>query len=457
MKKTSLFKALLLVTVLTLLLASCAPAAPVAPEVVKETQIVKETSVVEVEKVVTATAVPPAADVTLTIWVTGGDFDAGLMQSAADLYTLVHPNVTFKIEPVSWSDAHTKFLAAASAQSGPDLITGGMSWGIELGKNGGMIDLKKQYPALVETIQAKTMPGIWGAIVPPSGEVFAPEWASTLMMAYYRTDIIEEKTGSKELPKTWEEFTALLEKLQAAGMQTPLIINWGSQSWLGYQNWLYAAGGSFYSADCSAVTLNTPEAEQALTYYIDFYTKYNTPKAWDTVPFEKGDAAIMVDGNWNIPTFDLTKPELAGKWSAGSLPAGPSGTPSHFIGGQIIGIMSYTAPEIQDVAADFIGFLYSDEAMKAQATYAAAQKSVFIPPSDVYVDLMPIKAEYKDAVKAALANAWGPPNCKGWEEGNPNIDKAIQEVLFKEGAVTPDDIKAALQKMQAGLEDTLSQ
>jgi ABC-type glycerol-3-phosphate transport system substrate-binding protein len=314
-----------------------------------------------------------------------------------------------------------------------------------------MIDLNKQYPKMVEDIKSKTMPGIWNAVVPPSGEVYAPEWASTLMMAYYRTDIIEKVTGSKELPKTWDELNALMDKLIASGMKTPIIVNWGSQSWLGYQNWLYAAGGSFYSADCSKVTLDSPEAAKGLDYYLNFYQKYNAPKAWDTVPFEKGDAAIMIDGNWNIPNYDLTKPELAGKWVAGAMPAGPSGKPSHFIGGEIIGIMSYTTPEIQDASADFIAFLYSNDAQKVQSTYAASQKNMYIPPSDQFIDMMTVSQAYKDAIKGALTEAAGPPSCKGWEEANPNIDKAIQEVLFGKNTAPK-----ALEQMQAALEDTLT-
>lgn len=396
---------------------------------------------------VPATEVPPADEaITLKIWVTGAEFDAGLMQAAADLYNESHPNVTFEIEPVAWGDAHTKIVAATAAQEGPDIITGGMSWGIELGKQGGMIDLKAKYPEIVADIEAKSMPGIWSAVVPPSGEVYGPEWAPTLLLPYYRTDVIKELTGSEALPQTWEELTALLDKAVEAGMTNPAIVQWGSTNWMGYFNFLYAGGGSFYSADCSEVTINSPEAEVALQYFIDFYSKYgSSTEGWpgDT-GWVDGEAVVIFTGNWSIPGYDLGKPELAGKWVPAAFPVGPSGKRTSFLGGSIVGIMSYAKPEVQDVAADFIHFLYSEEAVKAEGDYAITQKNIYIPPSTEFVDLISTNATYQDAIKTILDDAAGPPNCPGWEQGNPAVDKNIQEIIFNN--MTIPDALAAMEK-----------
>jgi multiple sugar transport system substrate-binding protein len=257
---------------------------------------------------------------------------------------------------VLWSDAHTKILAATAAGSGPDVITGGMSWRLELGQNGGMIDLNAQYPDIAKDIQSKTMPNIWEAIVPTTGEVYGVQQTVTVNMMDYRTDILEEVTGLKDTPKTWEEFTALLDKLQEAGYDKPMLWRWGNTDWLGYQSILYQAGGTYYSPDCSKVTLDTPKAAQALDFMLDLYNKYNTPTdAWpDQVAFVNGDAPVMIDGNWIVPDFALTRPEIDGKWIPAAMPAGPSGKSVTFLGGNIIGIMSYAPKASQDAAADFI-------------------------------------------------------------------------------------------------------
>ena len=66
---------------------------------------------------------------------------------------------TVTVEAVDWGTAHAKILTAATSGEGPDIMTGGLSWGIEFGELGGMIDLNAQYPDDVAVIQAADNPG----------------------------------------------------------------------------------------------------------------------------------------------------------------------------------------------------------------------------------------------------------------------------------------------------------
>ncbi len=68
-----------------------------------------------------------AAKQTLTIWATGGDSDAAVLAEAGKLFMKANPNVTVKVEAISWGDGFAKVLAAAAAQKGPDIFTGGLS------------------------------------------------------------------------------------------------------------------------------------------------------------------------------------------------------------------------------------------------------------------------------------------------------------------------------------------
>lgn len=84
-----------------------------------------------------------AAKQTLTIWATGGDADAAVIAAAANAFELTNPNVTVKVEAISWGDGLAKVLAAAAAKKGPDIFTGGLSWGISAGNKGALADLRK--------------------------------------------------------------------------------------------------------------------------------------------------------------------------------------------------------------------------------------------------------------------------------------------------------------------------
>src|SRR5262245_51292773 len=75
----------------------------------------------------------------LVVWMTGSDDDATAFKAAADLWAKKSGG-SVTVEAVSWSDAYAKMLAAATSGQGPDLITGGLSFGIQLGAKGGMVN-----------------------------------------------------------------------------------------------------------------------------------------------------------------------------------------------------------------------------------------------------------------------------------------------------------------------------
>src|SRR5690606_36494737 len=106
--------------------------------------------------------------VEITVWATGAEEEANVMRAAADLFAEQTGN-TVNIEAVPWSDAHAKALTAATSGEGPDIITGGLSWGIEFGALGGMVNLSETYPDDVAAMQAAANEGIWGSIVNEEG------------------------------------------------------------------------------------------------------------------------------------------------------------------------------------------------------------------------------------------------------------------------------------------------
>ena len=94
-----------------------------------------------------------AASQTLTVWSTGGDADAAVMAVAGKLFEKANPGVKVVVNPISWDDGYAKVLAAAAAKSGPDIFTGGLSWGISAGNKGALADLRALN--VVNTVQPK--------------------------------------------------------------------------------------------------------------------------------------------------------------------------------------------------------------------------------------------------------------------------------------------------------------
>jgi ABC-type glycerol-3-phosphate transport system substrate-binding protein len=373
------------------------------------------------------------------------------MNAIGSAFAQEHPGIKFNIQTISWTDAHAKLLAAATSGTGPDLFTGGLSWGIEFGQKGALVDLAKQYPDLATQVKQQAQQGIYNSVVTLDGKLYAAPGDLTVMMMYYRTDIFKQ-AGIDTAPKTWDELNADVLKIQTAGHKG-FSLGWGGQSWLTYYSFLFGAGGSLYDAQCTKATINSDAALKALQYYNDLYTKLKTPTD-SNFDFEaglaSGDYPIGFSGNWEVTNLDIAKPEIKGKWAVAPLPIGPAGKSSAFIGGRVMGIMNTS--KNQDAAAEFIRFLYTDKAAQIGSQTAAPLNSIWLSPRIEQADSLQIPADRLQALKTQLKDAGGPPNCAGWEESGSTVDKTIQTVILGKA-----DPKKALADMSDAMNQNLKQ
>ncbi|MBP2703584.1 extracellular solute-binding protein [Microbispora sp. RL4-1S] len=374
------------------------------------------------------------APANLVWWSTGGDDETAAFQKAADLYARSHPGVTIKVQTLSWDDAYAKMLAASSSRSGPDLISGGMTWTIQFGLRGGMIDLRSFG---IEQLKTQAQPAQWKSAVSPDGTVYGIPLDMSTEALYYRKDLLK-KAGLDGPPKTWDELTADIAKLKAAGVKRPLSIDWGNLDWIGYFNFLYQAGGSFYTPDCKP-SLDTPQAQRALSYWIDLYRKGGAPTDTVATPdaLETG-IAMVYGGNWNAKVLDTSKPKLKGKWAMAPLPAGPAG-PTTFIGGRAVGVTSYSKHVQQ--AGDFVRFLYTDEAIDAINAESKARNVSYLPPRPDKIGDAPFPPEQSAVFGDIISTGAAAPGCPGWDESAGDVAKQLQSAILGKA-----DMKTALSE-----------
>ncbi|MBB2910728.1 ABC-type glycerol-3-phosphate transport system substrate-binding protein [Streptosporangium becharense] len=387
---------------------------------------------------------PAGGPADLTFWMTGSEDDALVMQKAADLYTRSHPNVKIKVSALSWDDGHAKVLAAATGKNGPDIVSGGLSWGIEFGGLGGMVDLREQ--GVPDAVKGKTQQGVWESITSPDGAVYGTPLDMTVYLTYYRKDLLE-KSGLQP-PRTWQELTAAIRKLRADGVKVPYSMDWGNIDWLQYFNFLRQAGGSLYTPDCEPA-LNDDAGVTALDYWAGLYTEHKAPTQTAEVPAALANGVAMVSGgSWQIKAVDTAQPKMKGKWATAPLPAGPAG-PGAFIGGRIVGVMSHSKYTAQ--AADFIKSLYTPEAVRTLTEAAAARGVLWISPLTDNIADLPATPDQVEAIKAAFASGYGPPNCPGWETSQAEVTKKLQEVVYgRSAARTALDAAAKIMERNAG-------
>lgn len=389
-----------------------------------------------------------AAKQTLTIWATGGDADAAVIAAAANAFELTNPNVTVKVEAISWGDGLAKVLAAAAAKKGPDIFTGGLSWGISAGNKGALADLRKL--GVAGYVQPRVPAKIYQALVGyKSTKVYAVPFDLTLMMMFYDKNTMA-KAGITAAPKTIADFNAAAQKLKDAGIKTPVYNEWENAGWISFFSWLYSMGGSLYNSKCE-VTINNAKGVAALTQYKKLYSDYGAPKPgvadWSMNDnIQKGNYGIGFSGNFQASGYYTYYKDYK-TWTAAPVPAAPGSKSVAFIGGRGISIMGYTSPAKQKLAADFIKSLYNFNVVKAMNQVGAAQNAIFLSPVTKFADTIAIyPKDVLTTIKSQLRTAQGPPNCNGWEDAQNDVTAALQTYLFGDATA-----KAALDQAAAAM------
>lgn len=380
----------------------------------------------------------------ITFWLTGDDTGAAILQEVANTWSATS-GVPVTVTAVGWGDAYAQSLAAVADGSGPDIIAGGMSWGISLGSLGGLVDLGERFPEQIAQVAEISNPAFYSAILTTDSKVFFVPYNLDTMLMYYLPASFEAK--GLEVPKTWDDLAAAAEAGLKGGW------SWGNTSWLGFQGVLKQAGGDWYTADCSAAAINSEAGAAALEFYTKLYEDFGFPA--EQVPVADGLASGTVDyvfsGEWEATGINAAHPEMEGQWSAAPLPAGPTGSFNAFIGGKGMGIFSYS-PNV-DQAFEFMMYLSTSEAQQALADLSLSLgNSIHVPPQPENYQFIKGGDDVRNALSTQLTDAAGPSNCPGWEESNADIDLVIQSVLF-EGA----DFQDALAEMEEILNNGIAE
>ena len=381
------------------------------------------------------------------VWLTGSEPEAEALHEASAAWAEATGN-TVVVEAVPWGDAYAKALTATSSGEGADIIIGGMSWGISLGGAGGMVNIAEQFPDELAAIKEANNPDFMGAISSVDGSVYGLPYDATFTMMYYIPEALAE-AGIDAPPTTWDELTAAIETLQEAG-KDGISMDWGGPvSWLTFQTFLAQAGGSWYTADCTASAVNSEEGLTALEYYTALFEDFNTPAEVDIVAsMTDGSRPISITGSWNLYGFDAN-PDLQGKWAVALLPEGPGGSSAGFIGGKMMGIMGYS-PNVPE-SRDLMTYWLSPEGAQALASESAERTILFIPLNPANAEsVVALEPDKRDVAVAQLNQVTPPPNCPGWEESNAAVQTLIQAAVL-DGANFEDTLAEIESVLNEGI------
>ena len=377
----------------------------------------------------------------LTMWLVGSEAQARTINKLAETFTQ-RTGVKVRCEAISWGEAHSKYLTAVAGNVEPDIGTMGLTWGIEFGRLGALIDLRQQFSTDVAAMQKQTFPGLWES-VEHDGTVYGVPFDVSVQLLYHRTDLIPKP------PATWEELTDLLQRLRSENRR--MILDWGNLSWIGYAPFLWQAGGDFYNPKHTEATLDSQAAERALKFFRDLYLEYDVPRT--SIPVEQGlrtgEFPLVMSGNWKIVSLMTGAPEIAGKWAVAPLPKGPSGKRTSFLGGRTAGIFARSPHKAEAWA--FLQYLFEPQVHLALYNEGLATYDAYLPPNLASWDALPMDPAMKQVLLEQTKEAKGPPAVAGWTETTHVIEEAIQNVILKN--TDPEDtLERANQEMTRNIQ-----
>lgn len=226
------------------------------------------------------------------------------LQNAVNTFNAAYPNYSLNIVGKKATEYNSILTTALQGGVGPDVfLTRVNPMPTQFAKAGFVEPLEKLVPLLADYDPSTLTPLSY------KGHVYAVPYAAVGYGIFYNVDLF--KKYNLTVPKTWEEFIALCDKLQALGV-TPISMS--NATWVYTEIYHPAIAASFLSdqwlKDLIAGKVNFTDKAFVRTFEAAKQLEKYFIKGWQGVSygdsheiFESGKAAMIFDGNWMIPDF----------------------------------------------------------------------------------------------------------------------------------------------------------
>ena len=250
------------------------------------------------------------------------------------------------------------------------------------------------------------------------------------IFAFFYNQSLFDKAGITEVPKTWDEFLTVCEKLKAAGI-TPLTsddayinANFGYHlaRLIGNDNVEKVVTEGLWAEEPAVLKVAQDYEELAKKGYFSEYVESNVWPNGQNVELALGEVAMYLNGSW-LPNEvkDMTGPDFT--WGCFSYPAvegGVNGTEASNFGAQVLAINKNT--KVAKEAFDVITYITKGEFDKKLSA-----ESVGIPADGANTEWPEMLAAVKPVLDATTVRyTWA-----AGAEQNPDMTPVIKENFLK--------------------------
>jgi len=229
-------------------------------------------------------------------------------------FEAAHPGVKVNTQYISWTHLDEKLTISFAGGVAPDVFQVGAEYVGGLAYRGMAQPLDDYVARWGQAIDY--YPASWSTCL-YQGKVYGLPYLSAPRVLIYRKDLLS-KAGFNHPPDTWEELAQAAQRMtvkrgsvfEMAGMNVPV-------SWQIFVEFLWENGGEILSEDGTHSMLDSPEAVEALQFYVDLYRKYQVcptagmPVAGGQIPvFASQRAAMEIMNQFGIYNVKKYAPEL---------------------------------------------------------------------------------------------------------------------------------------------------
>lgn len=307
------------------------------------------------------TELTPGGEVSGEITVWSWDVAAVSLERLGAEFEKAHAGTTITVVDVGYDNAYDKISVGLQAGSGlPDVLT------IETDRAPGYIN---EFPKgfvnldpIFADMKADYDPFKWSAQSNADGQLMMAPWDSGTVGLYYRTDYVKEAGIDPASLKTWDDFLAAGEAVKTKTGHTMMSTDVSTGG--GFQMLLQQQGEGIFN-EAGEITVNTPEAVEALTLMKDLNDKgyLKNVQGWDgrVTSAKDGDSAFTMEAVWWAGTLEGDAPELSGKYAVTELPAFTAdGARTSNSGGSALAVPSQAKNPA--LAAEFVKYVLADKA-----------------------------------------------------------------------------------------------
>lgn len=238
----------------------------------------------------------------ITMWAWGSP--EKWMGNLVATFNAAYPNYSLNIVPKKATEYNSILATSLQGGAGPDVFVSRINpMPAQFAKAGFVEPLEKLVPLLADYDPSTLVPLSY------ESHVYAVPYATVGYAIFYNVDVF--KKYNLTVPKTWDEFITLCDKLQAVGV-APISIS--NATWVYTEIFHPAIAASFLSdqwlKDLVAGKVNFTDkafvrtfeaAKQLEKYFIKGWQGMSYADAWHALA--KGEAAMKFEGNWMIPEF----------------------------------------------------------------------------------------------------------------------------------------------------------